>query len=265
VQEVTTTGNADFGRSVGTAPIDRITISCDGVTQRAYERYRVNGSYSEALRFMRDSKIEGDPNTYVEWKYIAFEHNDTEAELVEAQRIAEDIGLDSLLFIITNSKQKSKRYTVENLTEFPLVWSGAKVSPAAALVIGTKHEGIVRSEESTLGDRKDASLFVDECRVTESGILWISGWCLTADGNYVDRLDIRFNDVAVSTRTSDIRTDVVHARPYAIGPRCGFLVRTPLGRRNPPQQIVFEARHRNYVETFSATVTWTADAAGAEA
>jgi len=204
---------------------------------------------------MRDSKIEGDPNTYVEWKYIAFEHNDTEAELVEAQRIAEDIGLDSLLFIITNSKQKSKRYTVENLTEFPLVWSGAKVSPAAALVIGTKHEGIVRSEESTLGDRKDASLFVDECRVTESGILWISGWCLTADGNYVDRLDIRFNDVAVSTRTSDIRTDVVHARPYAIGPRCGFLVRTPPGSpqptatdcvRGPPSQLCGDVfRHRD--------------------
>jgi wyosine [tRNA(Phe)-imidazoG37] synthetase (radical SAM superfamily) len=258
IQEVTTTGNADFQASLGGTYIDRLVVSCDGVQQEEYQKYRINGSLEAALRFMRDAKTYGHPETFVEWKYILFDGNDNPDDLTRAQALADEIGLDSLLFIVTNSKTRSLRYTNETIAEIPIRSRRAKVSPAAAMMIGSRRSGHVDPSRSMLGDRENASLYIDECRVTRGNMLTVSGWSLGADGAYVDAVEMIAGPHRQVTQTHDLRHDVVAARSNAQGARCGFLFRVPLGDAPAPDSLALTVRLRNHTQDFSAAVSWPA-------
>ncbi|QRE75210.1 radical SAM protein [Methylobacterium aquaticum] len=258
IQEVTTTGNADFRASLGDTYIDRVVVSCDGVRQDEYRKYRINGSLEEALRFMREAKLHGHPDTFVEWKYILFDGNDHPDDLIQAQALAEEFGLDSLLFIVTNSKTRSLRYTNDTIAEIPIRWRRTRVSPAAAMMIGSRISGHVDPARSQLGDKDNASLYIDECRVTRGNMLTVSGWSLGADGSYVDEVELTAGLHRQVTQTGDLRHDVAAARSNAQGARCGFLFRVPLGEGPMPDALALTVKVRNHTQDFSAAVNWPA-------
>ncbi len=106
-QTVTTAANVEFRRSMGSAPLDSIVVSADSSRQSAYERYRRGGHMQTVFKFMADCKRHGHNGIFPEWKYILFEWNDSNEDVLEAQRIGDDLGVDSLLFIITSSKWAS--------------------------------------------------------------------------------------------------------------------------------------------------------------
>ena len=255
IQEVTTTGNVDFADSVGGTKIDRLVVSCDGVSQGEYEKYRIGGSFERAVRFMRDAKRIGHADTFLEWKYILFDGNDTEQDIALAQKTAEEIGVDSLLFIVTQSKTRSHIWNPGNIGDFPLSWRQAKVSPAAAMMIGTRSQGI--PVPTDMGDREAASLYVDECRLTVGGVLLISGWSLASSGAYIDSIELETGDRRHVTKTDDLRYDVAAARPHAQGARCGFLFRIPLKDERPPERVSLRVRTGNHHEAFSVGIAWS--------
>ena len=117
---VNTNGNYGFAATLGRECPERLIVSVDGARQESYEQYRINGDIQQALDFMRDAKRLR-PQTIVEWKYILFTYNDSDAEIAEAQRLAEDLGIDALQFVLTHSQERSVRYTAENLDELPLL------------------------------------------------------------------------------------------------------------------------------------------------
>ncbi len=49
---------------------DRLLVSVDGLHQRSYEQYRINGDVATALEFMRDARQLPGRRPAVEWKYI---------------------------------------------------------------------------------------------------------------------------------------------------------------------------------------------------
>lgn len=185
-QLVTTAGNVDFRTAVGNIELDRIIVSCDGVNQRSYSRYRRGGDFETVLRFMRDSKKLGSPNTFLEWKYTLFEFNDSDQEIIQAQRLAEDIGVDSLMFVLTNSKWHSKRFTVENTQTLPLTSAIATVSPAAAMnavaVDGSSFD------ESAIIQRGFGH--IDICAVSVGKFLTVEGWALDRNGAYAEMVEL---------------------------------------------------------------------------
>jgi molybdenum cofactor biosynthesis enzyme MoaA len=69
-----TNGNYDYKKSLKDQYLDEIFVSCDGLYQSSYEKYRIHGSVSQALKFMADAKSSKHPN--VIWKYTLFEFND---------------------------------------------------------------------------------------------------------------------------------------------------------------------------------------------
>lgn len=87
----------DFIRS----GLDYVTVSIDGVTQEAYEQYRVRGDIAEALENLRRlvaAKRALKSNTpFVEWQFIVFKHN--EHEMAQARKMAAEIGVDLLRFV----------------------------------------------------------------------------------------------------------------------------------------------------------------------
>lgn len=122
-QRLITNGNFDYFEATGREPLDEIFVSCDGVRQSSYEQYRVRGQVDLALDFMRAiPKNIGDRRQHVVWKYILFEFNDSDEEIKEAQSKAQELKVDTLLFVYTHSRFKSNRHTVKNAGEFPIYY-----------------------------------------------------------------------------------------------------------------------------------------------
>jgi hypothetical protein len=86
--------------------IDEVTFSIDGATAESYAKYRQRGKFDVAianLRAMADEKrSNGRDLPFLNWRYILFVWNDSDAEMNEARRLAEEIGVDRLCWEITD-------------------------------------------------------------------------------------------------------------------------------------------------------------------
>jgi hypothetical protein len=86
--------------------IDEITFSIDGASQDTYVKYRQRGDFEKAvrnLRFAVDEKhATGRDIPFINWRYILFTHNDSDAEMERARTIAADIGVDRLCWELTD-------------------------------------------------------------------------------------------------------------------------------------------------------------------
>jgi organic radical activating enzyme len=227
VQEVTTSGNADSTACLDGAAVDRVVFSADGARQDSYERYRKKGSLETAVSLMRAAR-QSCPDAFLEWKYIVFEFNDTDEQLLAAQHLADEIGLDSILFILTNSKWQSTRFTPENIRDFPRISARCSVSPAAAL-LKTTAVAKISPGRNGLGDKAHATFYLDSARLTESGLLMMEGWAATSLGTRVQAIRCFDGEVLLGqTTTVHRRVDVIQIRPSMSFATSGYLFRIPV-------------------------------------
>lgn len=256
IQEVTTSGSIADPTVLDDTDIDRLTVSCDGALQDSYVKYRRFGEIDQVFGLLDYvSRLKRKP--FVEWKYILFEHNDSDEELALAQALAEGFSVDSLLFIITNSKRASKRYTIDNIRSFPMQFARGEISPAAALLT-IRQSGRPVPEYSRLGDLADFSFFLDQAQITISNILELRGWSLTADGAYVDRIECYDGpDLLGWARLGHRRSDVSRGRPNAQGPDCGFAFKIPIDAGFAPQSLQFRVSSGEACGRFAATLEFT--------
>ncbi len=86
--------------------IDEVTFSIDGATPESYVKYRQRGDFHRAvanLRAMADEKRQaGRDLPFLNWRYILFVWNDSDAEMARARDLAADIGVDRLCWEITD-------------------------------------------------------------------------------------------------------------------------------------------------------------------
>jgi Radical SAM superfamily/Iron-sulfur cluster-binding domain len=86
--------------------IDEVTFSIDGATAESYVKYRRRGNFDKAianLRFAVDEKRTlGRDVPFINWRYILFTHNDTDAEMERARQLASEIGVDRLCWELTD-------------------------------------------------------------------------------------------------------------------------------------------------------------------
>lgn len=230
-QVVTTAANVDFASTVGDSALDRIVASIDGATQLGYKKYRRDGDLATAIRFMRDAKTHGDARIFLEWKYILFEHNDSDEEILLAQEIADDIGVDSLLFIITNSKWHSERFTVDSSETIPIRSQIASVSPAAAMTSVAFDGRIDPAVSTALGH-------IDRCTISIGRFLTVEGWALGAEAGAPVQVELLVDGVVrARTRTTLRREDVIAAYPQSAGVRSGFMFRVPVDVTRLPRGL----------------------------
>jgi hypothetical protein len=97
--------------------IDEVTFSIDGATPGSYAQYRRRGRFDVAiatLRAMADEKRKsGRDLPFLNWRYILFVWNDSDAEMNEARRLAAEIGVDRLCWELTDHPENaySRRFT----------------------------------------------------------------------------------------------------------------------------------------------------------
>jgi hypothetical protein len=233
-QIVTTAGNVDFKTTVGDADLDRLVVSCDGSRQKAYAQYRRGGDLQTVIKFMRDSKKCGSRETFLEWKYILFEFNDSDEDILHAQKIADGIGVDSLLFIITNSKWHSKRFTVDNSDQIPIESHFAMVSPAAAM----NAVAVECSAFPVFEDPKFGFGYIDKCTVSIGKFLTVEGWAYDQTGEYASMVELVVDgETRAKSRTNSKRIDVANVHTAAAGPKCGFMFRISIDPHMLPSTI----------------------------
>jgi hypothetical protein len=106
----------DGARRLARSGIDEVTFSIDGATPDSYVQYRQRGDFAKAIRNLTALADEKHANgldvPYVNWRYILFTHNDTDAEMDLARRMAADIGVDRLCWELTDHPENmfSRRF-----------------------------------------------------------------------------------------------------------------------------------------------------------
>jgi hypothetical protein len=91
--------------------IDEVTFSVDGATQASYEQYRQRGRFEIAIRNLRamadEKRRSGRDLPFLNWRYILFKWNDSDAEMARARELANDIGVDRLCWELTDHPEDS--------------------------------------------------------------------------------------------------------------------------------------------------------------
>ena len=233
LQRLITNGNFDYKRANITAGIDEIMVSCDGARQESYEKYRLGGNLAKTLKFMRDiPRYQSDRRQVVIWKYILFEFNDSDDELIEAQRLAEEINVDLLLFVFTHTLYKSRIYDAATSHMLPLVSSRVRVNSTPI-----HYQGVRDFVPNVLDGwplrcpEKNAIFMFDEVLMDGGGGLHLSGWIVSSEAVGLVRFTHNGQRVGES-RLNDPRPDVRSAFPEA-GEIPGFLFQWKTHDTNP--------------------------------
>ena len=101
--------------------IDEVTFSIDGATPESYVKYRQRGRFDVAiatLRAMADEKRRsGRDVPFLNWRYILFTWNDSDAEMTRARELAADLGVDRLSWEMTDHPEHaySRRFVPGSL------------------------------------------------------------------------------------------------------------------------------------------------------
>lgn len=109
--------------------IDEVMFAIDGVDQQSFEQNRVRGDFAKAYTFMK-SFCQGAANEgrHIKtiWKYILFDCNDSPEQLLRAQELAAEAGVQEIHFVNTQLGLKaSKVFTLEQI---PRLNNGVKVT-----------------------------------------------------------------------------------------------------------------------------------------
>jgi MoaA/NifB/PqqE/SkfB family radical SAM enzyme len=98
--------NEDKARRLVHSGIDEVTFSIDGASQETYARYRQRGKFDVAianLHAMTEEKARaGRDVPHLNWRYILFNWNDHDEEMIRARQLAADIGVDRLCWETTD-------------------------------------------------------------------------------------------------------------------------------------------------------------------
>jgi hypothetical protein len=223
LQRIVTSGNFDYEKTLAGVAVDHFYISCDGVHQHSYERYRVNGNVDRVFRFMSEiPKTVAGRTQNVTWKYILFEFNDSDSEIREAQDIARDLDVD-LMFVLTHSLYASQRYTVRNKNEFPIFYENVQLAPTPPHTID-HHPLVPNIEAGWPVNRYGRQLFmIDDLAVVGKRELLVQGWTLSEPGTRIDKVCIRHNgDIVGEAKLRKRRSGVYNEHPEFNDKNSGF-------------------------------------------
>jgi hypothetical protein len=91
--------------------IDEVTFSIDGATPESYVKYRQRGRFEVALANLRamvdEKRRSGRDVPFLNWRYILFEWNDSDAEMAHARKLASEIGVDRLSWEVTDHPESA--------------------------------------------------------------------------------------------------------------------------------------------------------------
>lgn len=238
---VISNGNHSFMRKIGSVFVDETIVSIDGAQQESYARYRVNGRFDRALKFLQDSVDTQVPRGgNVIWKYILFTSNDSDEELRAAQDLAEDIGVSRLWFVHGHGAMASRRFTFHNATAVPVTKPFVKVESHPSYNNMSRSMNAVGEVEFL--DGPPTVLWLDRIVAHDNDTLTLVGW-VNSGVALLESLNVALPNAPNCPVTLGInRPDVLAAFPEYTQERCGFdvLMQAPGLAKSVDVELVFE-------------------------
>lgn len=221
-QRLITSGNFDYTKTLNGVALDRIYVSCDGLYQSSYEKYRVNGDVARVLKFMKDIPKEMDGRRQaVVWKYILFEFNDSEREIRDAREKALELGIDQLQFVFTHSKFKSARLTAENPKELKKLSDNLVTDVTPIQSQNTKMLRPLGTKGWPAENSDGIHFMIDEMNQPRNGVMHIRGWLLSSKGEMTIRL-FHNEKFVCEIAPNEIRLDVFEDYPHLLNRNSGY-------------------------------------------
>ena len=218
---VITNGNHEYGSKIGSEFVEEIVVSIDGVDQESYEKYRVNGKFDKAVSFLRDAALQQISNGgRVIWKYILFTSNDSDDQIIEAQRLANEMGISRLWIVHGHGDLKSQRLTFENSIQIPIKYPRVKIESHPSFnrdSISLNNVGSAR-----LASGAPSALWLDTLVVHPNRTITLIGWAGCIDETF-DCLLLRIGNCEPITLPLDVlRPDIRQTYPSFARVACGF-------------------------------------------
>ena len=93
-----------------TCGLEHLIISCHGATEKSYLKYNVGGNFEKVMKNMRlivrRRKELKQRTPFIDWQFLLFSHNEHEVPL--ARKLAKEIGVDIIRFILPNIPPEHK-------------------------------------------------------------------------------------------------------------------------------------------------------------
>jgi MoaA/NifB/PqqE/SkfB family radical SAM enzyme len=117
--------NKEMAKALVESGLNRIIISMDGISQKTYEKYRINGKINnvfEAINNLLESKKKSNKkNPKIIIQYIVFKHNESEIKQFKKMMEKKDVTIriknaqleDDAIDYLPNNK-KYRRYKISN-------------------------------------------------------------------------------------------------------------------------------------------------------
>lgn len=235
-QRLITNGNFDYARKVGLTPLEEVFVSCDGARQASYAQYRIGGNIERVFGFMREAvKAARDAQGAVVWKYILFAHNDSDEEIVEAQELAQAIGISTLLFVFTHTRQRSLRYRMENAAAVPRLYPNVTVNAHPSFYREVKPLRLATPWTPVEGDPR-IRFCIDEVTLYRREHITLSGWAFgQPDVTAIEVIGPQGNSALVRAQIS--RPDVAQAFSECRALRSGFWANLPVSAADPERPM----------------------------
>lgn len=213
LQRLITNGTRNYAKVTGGEPLDEIVVSCDGFFQESYEKYRIGGKVSGPLAFLRDAPamVAGRRQRRT-WKYILFDWNDSDEEILAAQEAAHEMDIDLLFFVVTHSTFRSQRYTSATIGNLPIAYLKVTTSRTTQLENDWAAHALASPAATHDGAAAPFTCTIDAARLRAGRFLRVKGWALNQPR--VAAIAVEIDGVALgSARVGLWRPDVFRAHP----------------------------------------------------
>jgi hypothetical protein len=176
--------------------------------------------------------------------------------LVSAQKKAIELGVDKLLFVITPSEYRSKRFNIENSQKIPLVSPIAEIGAMSQIT----PIDLVGKPLHINDSRYLNSVFwktfcvIDRVYSSENKLLTIHGWAMDKEGGCIKNISIYCSDQFIgNAKLGLLREDVLRAYPKLRNDKFGFTLTSKLSKTlNSPTEIKLQLMtNEGIIENFS--------------
>ena len=177
--EVSTNGllftDDELRRDLVESGLNYVLFSIDGAVPANYARYRRGGDLNRVLENLAGAvrlRNELKRDVYLCWRYILFNWNDTDAEMAEALRMAQEMGVDQLVWHLNEAQDKfsSERFRpgtddFERIRHAVWGYSGTRLANAlrgpvppylSASAAAAAGDGVGRADAARGGRRRSA-------------------------------------------------------------------------------------------------------------
>lgn len=242
------------------AELDEITFSVDGADQKTYSRYRRGGDFSKVVKIMKTfvklRNQSGRKIPFINWRYILFRWNDSQAQMERARNIAVQAGVDRLTWEITDHPHDaySKKYQPGARLWRKVYYEIWDTSNIVTAIPGKKYQAIIKLNPTAIQILSGQPAFIKVEIKNTGGALWLND-------PHSDKRIVRLGAQLFNKKRELIDLNYARAflpRPLGFNKKTKIKIRLPAIEKKGNYWLKFDLALEGiaWFESVNSKVTW---------